>query len=222
MFKATYRWTSVEGGAHTRFTDSLDIHASTNHPWAPPLAFSDTALQTQQCDQNMQRNNLQFQHETATHVLLSYDYSMWRWLVNMEYSLVLVVSGCRGDDLLSRWSWLLWKKTSALTIASEAQVWTCQKQFYYARLSTTCTDIRQFYLEFDVNVCVHVIYVIQFVPCVWHNCVRTCMHTSAHVCVWVCVCACGGCAYMCLWPHKCMVWGGGERKEGQCNLLIKV
>ena len=66
VFKATYRWTSVEGGAHTRFADSLDIHASTNHPWAPPLAFSDAALQTQQCDQNMQRNNLQFHHETAT------------------------------------------------------------------------------------------------------------------------------------------------------------
>ena len=30
------------------------------------------------------------------------------------------------------------------------------KQFYYARLSTTCTDIRQVYLEFDINVCVHV------------------------------------------------------------------
>ena len=28
-FEAPYRWTSVKGGAHMRFIDSLDIHAST-------------------------------------------------------------------------------------------------------------------------------------------------------------------------------------------------
>ena len=35
--EALYRWTSVKGGAHTRFVNSLDIHASTKHIWAPPL-----------------------------------------------------------------------------------------------------------------------------------------------------------------------------------------
>ena len=36
-FEASYRWTSVKGGAHTRFVDLLDIHASTKRVWAPPL-----------------------------------------------------------------------------------------------------------------------------------------------------------------------------------------
>ena len=37
-FKALYRQTSVKGRARMRFVDSLDIHASTKHIWAPPLA----------------------------------------------------------------------------------------------------------------------------------------------------------------------------------------
>ena len=36
-FEETYRWISVKDGAHMRFVDSLDIHASMNHVWAPPL-----------------------------------------------------------------------------------------------------------------------------------------------------------------------------------------
>ena len=36
-FEAPYRWTSVKGGAHMRYVDSLDIHASTKRIWAPPL-----------------------------------------------------------------------------------------------------------------------------------------------------------------------------------------
>ena len=36
-FKAPYCWTSVKGGAHLHFVDSLDIHASTKHIWTPPL-----------------------------------------------------------------------------------------------------------------------------------------------------------------------------------------
>ena len=36
-FKAPYCWTSVKGGAYMCFVDSLDIHASTKHIWAPPL-----------------------------------------------------------------------------------------------------------------------------------------------------------------------------------------
>ena len=36
-FEAPYCWTSVKGGAHTSFIDSLDIHATTKHVWAPPL-----------------------------------------------------------------------------------------------------------------------------------------------------------------------------------------
>ena len=36
-FEVPYCWTSVKGGAHTRFVDSLDIHATTKCIWAPPL-----------------------------------------------------------------------------------------------------------------------------------------------------------------------------------------
>ena len=36
-FVALYRWTSIKGGAHMRFIDSLDIHASTKQVWALPL-----------------------------------------------------------------------------------------------------------------------------------------------------------------------------------------
>ena len=36
-FEALYRWTSVKGGAHMHFVDSLDIHTSTKYVWAPPL-----------------------------------------------------------------------------------------------------------------------------------------------------------------------------------------
>ena len=36
-FEALYCWTSIKGGAHIRFIDSLDIHASMKHVWAPPL-----------------------------------------------------------------------------------------------------------------------------------------------------------------------------------------
>ena len=36
-FKAPYCWTSIKGGAHMHFVDSLDIHESTKLVWAPPL-----------------------------------------------------------------------------------------------------------------------------------------------------------------------------------------
>ena len=36
-FKALYRWTSIKGGAHTHFVDSLAIHASMKCVWAPLL-----------------------------------------------------------------------------------------------------------------------------------------------------------------------------------------
>ena len=36
-FEAPYCWTFVKGGAHMRFIDSLDIHASMKHVWALPL-----------------------------------------------------------------------------------------------------------------------------------------------------------------------------------------
>ena len=36
-FEAPYHWTSVKGGAHIGFVDSLDIHASTKYIWIPPL-----------------------------------------------------------------------------------------------------------------------------------------------------------------------------------------
>ena len=36
-FEVPYRWTFVKGGAHVHFVDSLDIHASSNSLWAPPL-----------------------------------------------------------------------------------------------------------------------------------------------------------------------------------------
>ena len=34
-FKAPYRWTSVKGGAHMRFVDLLDIHATTKRAYEP-------------------------------------------------------------------------------------------------------------------------------------------------------------------------------------------
>ena len=36
-FETPYRWTSIMGGAHIHFIDSLDTHASTKHVWTPPL-----------------------------------------------------------------------------------------------------------------------------------------------------------------------------------------
>ena len=36
-FEVPYHWTSVKGGSHMRFVDSLDIHTSMKHVWAPPL-----------------------------------------------------------------------------------------------------------------------------------------------------------------------------------------
>ena len=36
-FEVPYHWTSIKGGAHMSFVDSLDIHASTKHVQAPPL-----------------------------------------------------------------------------------------------------------------------------------------------------------------------------------------
>ena len=50
--EALYRWTSVKGGAHMHFVDSLDIHPSTKHVRAPPLtevqrySASNTAMQS--------------------------------------------------------------------------------------------------------------------------------------------------------------------------------
>ena len=41
------------------------IYEATFEPH-PKWKFSSTALQTQQCDQNTQQNNLQFLHGTAT------------------------------------------------------------------------------------------------------------------------------------------------------------
>ena len=36
-FEVPYRWTSIKGGDHMRFVDSLAIHASTKRVWALPL-----------------------------------------------------------------------------------------------------------------------------------------------------------------------------------------
>ena len=51
-FEAPYHGTSGKDGAHMRFVDSLDIHASTKHVWALPLTevqqygASNTAMET--------------------------------------------------------------------------------------------------------------------------------------------------------------------------------
>ena len=37
MFKAPYHWTSVKGGAHTRFIDAWISNNSTKHIWVLPL-----------------------------------------------------------------------------------------------------------------------------------------------------------------------------------------
>ena len=36
-FKVLYRGTSVRGRTHTRYVDSLDIHASAKHVWTPSI-----------------------------------------------------------------------------------------------------------------------------------------------------------------------------------------
>ena len=62
-----YHWTFIKGGADMRFTDSLGIHASTKHVWAPPsmgnqwYGASNTVMQSK---------NLQFLHGTATYTWL--------------------------------------------------------------------------------------------------------------------------------------------------------
>ena len=38
-FEVLFRWTFIKGGADTRFVDSLDIHMSMKHVWAPPLTI---------------------------------------------------------------------------------------------------------------------------------------------------------------------------------------
>ena len=69
-FKATYRWTSIKGGAHTHFIDLLAIHASTKHVWALPLTeVQRYSAWTQWSDQNTRRNSLWFLHGTATSAL---------------------------------------------------------------------------------------------------------------------------------------------------------
>ena len=37
VFEAPYCWTSVKGGAHTRFVDAWISNESTKRIWAPPL-----------------------------------------------------------------------------------------------------------------------------------------------------------------------------------------
>ena len=66
--KVPYCWTFIKGGAHTRFADSLDVHASKNCVWAPSFTevqwygISNTAMWS-----NTQENNLWFLHGTVTH-----------------------------------------------------------------------------------------------------------------------------------------------------------
>ena len=75
-FEAPYHWTSVKGGAHMCFVDSLDIHASPKCVWALPK-FSDTVLQTQRCDRNTRWNNFRFLHRTATRHTFNYVTYFW-------------------------------------------------------------------------------------------------------------------------------------------------
>ena len=37
VFEALYHWTSIKGGAHTRFVDAWMSNESTKRIWAPPL-----------------------------------------------------------------------------------------------------------------------------------------------------------------------------------------
>ena len=68
-FKAPYHWTSVKGGAHTHFIDSLAIHASMKRVWALPL-IALRRFNTQWCDRNTQWNNLRFLHGTITYAIV--------------------------------------------------------------------------------------------------------------------------------------------------------
>ena len=66
MFEALYCWTSVKGGAHTRFIDVWLLNESTKCIWAWNLKFMDTALQIRWCDRSTWQHNLQFQSSIST------------------------------------------------------------------------------------------------------------------------------------------------------------
>ena len=89
-FEALYHWTSVKGGVHMHFVDSLDIHASMKHVWTLPLmevqrySTSDTAMR-------LQWNNLWFLRRTVTYFL---------WLFRNQTFVPL-------ERCMSR-SWALW------------------------------------------------------------------------------------------------------------------
>ena len=83
-FKATYRWTSIKGGAHTHFIDLLAIHASTKHVWALPLTeVQRYSAWTQWSDQNTRQNSLWFLHGTATSALRKKPSNFqWSYIIN--------------------------------------------------------------------------------------------------------------------------------------------
>ena len=62
-------WTSVKGGAHSRFADTLDIPTSGKSVYEPhpQEKFSGTTFQTQQCNWNMQQSHLRFLQGTVTY-----------------------------------------------------------------------------------------------------------------------------------------------------------
>ena len=67
-FKVPYCWTSVKGGAHTRFVDALHVHISTKHVWVLPLmkvqwyTTSNVAMRS-----NIWQNKLRILHYPRVH-----------------------------------------------------------------------------------------------------------------------------------------------------------
>ena len=87
-FETAYRWTSIMGGAHIDFIDSLDTHASTKHIWAPPLmeAHMSSALNGSSAIRRFKHSNtikicngITFDFYTGLPRMLGYCLGKWPW-----------------------------------------------------------------------------------------------------------------------------------------------
>ena len=75
-FKVWYHWSSVEGGAHMHSVNSLDIHTSTKHIWAPHVQRYNVI---EICDKLF----LPFLHGTVTFDLKKDTSNEWPMVVNI-------------------------------------------------------------------------------------------------------------------------------------------
>ena len=107
VFKVSYCWTFVKGGAHTRFVDSIDIRGSTRYIWAPPLmkvqqyGTSNTAKQSK-------RDGIIFNFTRDCHICNSdIDSSKLVQHRNLLYSLFRNLFICFRVTLCSTSTWAI-------------------------------------------------------------------------------------------------------------------